>query len=176
LNYTYITLKAKTMKKISMLAVAALVALTVACGTHDKKDPSNPSESASNTGSAPDNGAPSYDPKRGEGKWTAENTNATGPLNQEWAASGESIANTKCTSCHKLTEEKLVGPGWAGVTKRRKPEWIMNFITNPDPMIEKDPEAQAMLEICLVRMPNQNLSDAEARNLLEFMRKNDGEK
>jgi hypothetical protein len=35
---------------------------------------------------------------------------------------------------------------------------------------------QAQLEICLVRMPNQNLSDADARSLYEFMRKNDGVK
>ena len=50
----------------------------------------------------------------------------------------------------------------------------MNFISNPDPMITKDPAVQAQLELCLVRMPNQNLADAEARSLLEFMRKNDG--
>src|SRR5690554_982214 len=78
-----------------------------------------------------------------------------------------------CLSCHKLTSERLVGPGWAGVTERRTPEWIMNFITNPDPMIDKDPELQAQLEVCLVRMPNQNISDDEARQILEFMRKND---
>lgn len=53
----------------------------------------------------------------------------------------------------------------------------MNFITNPDPMIDKDPEKiQAMLELCLVRMPNQNLSDTDARNILEYMRKIDGVK
>ena len=74
------------------------------------------------------------------------------------------------------SSEKLVGPGWEGVTKRRKPEWIMNFITNPDPMIDKDPELQAQLELCLVRMPNQNVTDQEAREILEFMRKVDGVK
>jgi hypothetical protein len=41
-------------------------------------------------------------------------------------------------------------------------------------MLNKDPKAQAQLEICLVRMPNQSLSDDDARQLLEFMRKNDG--
>ena len=41
-------------------------------------------------------------------------------------------------------------------------------------MIDKDPQVQAQLEICLVRMPNQNLNDTEARQVLEFMRKNDG--
>ena len=73
-----------------------------------------------------------------------------------------------------MTDEKLVGPGWKDVTKRRTGEWIMNFITNPDPMIDKDPEAQAMLELCLVRMPNQSLTDDEARAILEYMRKVDG--
>ncbi len=52
----------------------------------------------------------------------------------------------------------------------------MNFVTNPDEKIDKDPKAQAMLEICMVRMPNQNISDDEARNLYEFMRSNDGVK
>ena len=52
----------------------------------------------------------------------------------------------------------------------------MNFITNTDAMIDKDPAAQAQLELCLVRMPNQSLSDDDARHLLEFMRKNDGVK
>jgi len=52
----------------------------------------------------------------------------------------------------------------------------MNFITNPDPMIDKDPEVQAQLELCLVRMPNQNLVETEARELVEYMRQNDGAK
>ena len=52
----------------------------------------------------------------------------------------------------------------------------MNFSTNTDEMIAKDPAAQAMLEECLVRMPNQSLSDDDARQILEFMRKNDGVK
>jgi hypothetical protein len=33
-----------------------------------------------------------------------------------------------------------------------------------------------MLEICLVRMPNQNLTDDDAFAVLEFMRQNDGVK
>lgn len=117
---------------------------------------------------------PEYDPNRGEGKWTAENVNVGATLDPALADEGKKIYEVKCASCHKLTKERLVGPGWAGVTERRQPEWIMNFITNPDPMITKDPAVQAQLEICLVRMPNQNLTDQEARALLEFMRKNDG--
>ena len=62
------------------------------------------------------------------------------------AAEGKKIAEVKCTSCHKPTDEKLVGPGWKGITTRQNPHWIMNFITNPDPMINVDPELQKQLE------------------------------
>ena len=100
----------------------------------------------------------------------------THPLNQEWVTSGKAIYELKCQSCHKLTEEKLVGPGWKDVTKRRAPVWILNMITNTDMMLDKDPEAQKLLELCMVRMPNQNLMFDDARRVLEFQRSNDGEK
>jgi cytochrome c551/c552 len=100
----------------------------------------------------------------------------THPLNAQWVTEGKAIYDLKCQACHKLTGDKLVGPGWLGVTKRRQPEWIMNMITNVDMMLEKDPAAQKLLEECLVRMPNQNLTKEEARKVLEFQRNNDGEK
>jgi cytochrome c5 len=100
----------------------------------------------------------------------------TTPLNAQWVTSGKGIYDLKCQSCHKLTDERLVGPGWKGVTQRRQPHWIMNMITNVDMMLETDPEAQKLLEQCLVRMPNQNISKDDARQILEFMRSNDGTK
>lgn len=100
----------------------------------------------------------------------------THPLNKDWVAAGQSIYDAKCSACHKLSTEKLVGPGWTGVTTRREPSWIINMITNVEMMLEKDPEAQKLLEQCLVRMPNQNVTQEDARKVLEFMRKNDGEK
>jgi cytochrome c5 len=100
----------------------------------------------------------------------------TSPLNQDWVASGKSIYDLKCQACHKLTDERLVGPGWKGVTSNREPHWIMNMITNVEMMLETDPEAQKLLEQCLVRMPNQNITKDESRQILEFMRSNDGAK
>lgn len=120
------------------------------------------------------NGNPSYDPHRGEGKFTKVDVGTT--LDATMAETGYKVYGIKCGGCHKLTEEKLVGPGWKGVTSRHSAEWIMNFITNTDAMLDKDPKAQAQLEICLVRMPNQNLTDEDARALYEFQRKNDGVK
>lgn len=106
----------------------------------------------------------------------ASDITITNPLNAEWIVNGKSTYDVKCMSCHRLTEERLVGPGWKDVTKRREPVWIMNMILNVDMMLETDPEAQKQLEQCLVRMPNQNLSFDEARHVLEYMRSNDGEK
>ena len=106
----------------------------------------------------------------------AEDVQLTTPLNAQWVTEGKATYELKCQACHKLTNEKLVGPGWEGVTKKRKPEWIINMITNVDMMLETDPEAQRLLEECLVRMPNQNLKKDEARKVLEFQRSNDGEK
>lgn len=100
----------------------------------------------------------------------------TTPLDQAMVTTGKGMYELKCQSCHKLTEEKLVGPGWKNVTKRRQPLWIMNMITNVDMMLETDAEAQKLLELCMVRMPNQNITKDDARQVLEFMRSNDGEK
>jgi len=116
--------------------------------------------------------APAANPK-GYGKF--QNVELTNPLDEGMIATGKVVFDVKCAACHKLSGEKLVGPGWAGLMERRTPEWIMNFVTNVDEMLEKDAEAQAMLEICMVRMPNQNLSDEEARGVLEFIRKNDNQ-
>jgi hypothetical protein len=98
------------------------------------------------------------------------------PLDQGMVATGNTIFQSKCYTCHKLTKEVLVGPGWYGVTQRRTPEWIMNWITNTKVMLDKDLAAQTELVVCQIRMPKQELNDAEARNVLEFMRKNDGDK
>jgi cytochrome c5 len=98
------------------------------------------------------------------------------PLDTAMVNGGKAIYDLTCHSCHTLTEAKLVGPGWKDVTKRRKPEWIINMITNVDMMLETDPEAQRLLENCVVRMPNTNLKFEDARKVLEFQRSNDGEK
>lgn len=153
------------MKKTLMLILTGV--MLYACGQKTEK--------ADDTASDTQKPAVSeYDPQRGEGKFT--NVEVAGNLDTKMADSGKQIFDLKCSSCHKLTDEKLVGPGWKGVSTRHKPEWIMNFITNPDAMIDKDPKLQAQLELCLVRMPNQSLSDDDARHILEFMRQNDGVK
>ncbi len=159
------------MKKVIIFCSIAL--FIAACGGSGEQNNSQSTEPATADQTAED-GKPSYDPNRGEGKF--ENVQVSEKLDASMAEKGEAIADLKCMSCHKATDERLVGPGWAGVTSRHTPEWIMNFMTNTDAMIDKDPKAQAMLEICMVRMPNQSLSDDDARNIYEYMRKIDGVK
>jgi mono/diheme cytochrome c family protein len=114
-----------------------------------------------------------YDVSKGIGKFNEQNVDIS-TFDLKRAENGKLISETKCASCHKFSSERLVGPGWKGVTKRRKHYWLMNFITNPDAMIDNDPILAQELEICLTRMPNQNLSDDEARDILEYMRHIDG--
>ncbi|MCB0573864.1 MAG: cytochrome c [Saprospiraceae bacterium] len=111
----------------------------------------------------------------GKGVGEVKNVELTTPLDAERVSRGKSIYDMKCAACHKLDDMRVVGPGWKDVTKRRKPEWIMNMVTNVDVMLEKDEEAQKLLQLCLTRMPNQNVSIGDARDVLEFMRANDGE-
>lgn len=162
------------MKKIQVLLMSmfALAVLT-SCGEGEN---SNSSSNSGSTSVAVDDSqkGENYDPKRGLGKFDESNVDVSA-FDSGMAEKGKGISEVKCTSCHKVdTDEKLVGPGWKGVTSKHTPYWIMNFITNPDPMIDVDPELQTQLELCLVRMPNQGLSDDEAREILEYMREIDG--
>lgn len=161
-------------KLTTVIAIlAGIVTLTLAaCGGGGEKKTTETTQPV--TAAKDDAAEKEKNDKRGIGKFTKVDIPAT--LDKAMADAGNKVYDTKCMSCHRLTEEKLVGPGWKGVTSRRLPEWIMNFATNTDEMLANDPQAQAQLEICMVRMPNQNLSDDDARHVYEFMRKNDGVK
>ncbi|MBN8678843.1 MAG: cytochrome c [Chitinophagales bacterium] len=152
--------------KITLFTALIMLAL-MACTSKKEAD-----EAAKKSPSPTEAAAPQPEVHGTEVKTVELNT----PLNKDWVSTGKAIYESKCLACHKLSNEKLVGPGWAGVTKNRKPEWIMNMITNVEMMLEKDEEAQKLLEQCLVRMPNQNVTQEDARKILEFMRSNDGEK
>ena len=54
-----------------------------------------------------------YDPKRGLGKYDESNVDVS-KFDAAMAAEGKKKAEVKCTSCHKPTEEKLVGPDGKG--------------------------------------------------------------
>lgn len=94
-------------------------------------------------------------------------------INPPLAAAGKKVFDEKCSACHKIGE-KYVGPDLKGVTQRRAPEWVMNMILNPQEMTQKDPVAKELLGTFLTQMTFQNVSQEDARALLEFFRQNDG--
>ena len=153
-----------TMKKMSLFVLVLF--LLGACSS------GNQSES-SNTTSPKEVVPKSIAEGKGIGEITEVKLN--NPLDVEMVKRGKAISEMKCAACHRFTDQRVVGPGWAGVTTRRKPEWIMNMITNVEMMLEKDPAAQEMLAECLTRMPNQNLSIGDARDVLEFIYQNEAD-
>ena len=94
-------------------------------------------------------------------------------IDEAMATNGKTIYEGKCSACHQLSDQKVVGPGLAGVTERRKPEWVMNMIVNPEEMTKKDPVAKKLLAEHLTQMTNQNVNEQDARAILEYLRQND---
>jgi hypothetical protein len=153
------------MKKTMVMSLSILGILLTSCGGGSVESASTPETTPKKEVQA--------DPK-GIGEVTSVDL-GTG-IDASLAETGKAIVDMKCTACHQLNDKRLVGPGFQGVTNRRKPEWVMNMITNVDIMLDQDPVARQLLEECLTRMPNQNISVQEARGILEFLRKNDEEK
>lgn len=90
-------------------------------------------------------------------------------INQDLANKGKQIFDVKCVACHKF-DEKLVGPPLKGVTQRRKPEWIMNMILNPDQMTKENTIAKGLLGQYLIQMTFQNVTQDDARAIYEYFR------
>lgn len=91
-------------------------------------------------------------------------------IDQAMAANGKEIYKKMCTACHR-PNKKFIGPAQKGVLERRTPEWIMNMILNPEEMVQKDPLAKKLLiEFNGSPMANQNLTEQEARAVLEYFR------
>lgn len=92
-----------------------------------------------------------------------------GSIEASLAEKGENIFETKCSACHKMSD-RYVGPALGNVLDKRSPEYVMNMILNPDQMVKEHPEAKKMLAEFMTPMPNQNLSQEEARAVLEYLR------
>ncbi|MCB0389141.1 MAG: cytochrome c [Winogradskyella sp.] len=91
-------------------------------------------------------------------------------IDQSMATKGEDIYKKMCTACHRV-DKKFIGPAPTGILERRTPEWIMNMILNPEEMVQNDPLAKELLiEFNGSPMANQNLTEDEARAVLEYFR------
>ncbi len=91
------------------------------------------------------------------------------PIDDAMVAKGKELFKINCTACHKF-KKRYIGPGLNGITERRSPEWIMNMILNADEMLQKDPVAKALITEYNAPMAQQQISEEEARAILEYFR------
>lgn len=97
-----------------------------------------------------------------------------GPVDPALADQGKALFEQKCTSCHKL-DMRYVGPPLREVALVRSPEYIMNIILNPEGMQERHPVVKQLVEEYMTKMTFQNVTQQEARAILEFLRQAAGE-
>ena len=157
------------MKKV--LLVLALFAFVVSCGEKKEKKEDGFSVDRTKTEEKKEvakEGVPVDLNNKGVGP--IKNVEFAEAIDQEMAARGEAQFNSLCVACH-MVEQRMIGPAMAGVYERRSPEWVMNMILNPNGMLKEDPIAKALLkEYNNAIMLNQNLSEAEARDIAEYLR------
>ena len=96
-------------------------------------------------------------------------TVSLGPIDEALEEEGEEIFKLKCAACHKI-ETRYVGPALGEVLSRRTPEYVMNMMLNPLEMVEKHPEVKKLLAEFFTAMPDQQLTEADARAVLEYLR------
>ncbi|MBF8965570.1 cytochrome c [Pontibacter sp. FD36] len=161
--------KTTIMKSIKSAAFLFLAAMVFYSCSSDNTTTTETKQESGLAHQAP--AAPVEDDGKGIGPVKSVEVGAD--IDQALASEGQSIFEGKCSACHQLSDQKVVGPGMAGVTERRKPEWVMNMIINPEEMTKKDPTAKKLLAEHLTQMTNQNINETDARALLEFLRQND---
>lgn len=141
--------------------------LLLSCGESKKKDISDfqakaPAETATQS-------AATADPLKNKGIGPVK-TLELGEVDQTLADAGKAIFDANCTACHK-TDKKFIGPAPKDILQRRSPEWVMNMILNPEEMLQQDPIAkQLLVEANGAPMANQNLTEEQARQVLEYFR------
>jgi cytochrome c551/c552 len=100
---------------------------------------------------------------------------AESPVNEAKAEVGEKLFQTKgCSACHAFGK-KVTGPDLAGVTHRRTALWMENQILHPEVMTKEDPIAHDLFAKHSLQMPNQKLTEDEARAVIEYFKHKDKE-
>lgn len=154
-------------RKASILFVFALV-LLAGCGGKSADNgastpaPSTPAPSTPASGGLLAKSLYDDGPRAGES-----------PVDHEAAEAGEKLFSTKgCTACHAWGK-KLTGPDLKDVTTRRTAQWMENQILHPDVMVKTDPIAHELFAKHMLQMPKQGLTEAEAKQVIEYLKKRD---
>ena len=105
---------------------------------------------------------------KGVGK--IKNLELPATIDEAMVERGAALFKTNCTACHKIGK-RFIGPSPSGIMERRSPEWIMNMILDPQLMVAEDRCAKDLLvEFNGAAMANQNMTEDQARDILEYFR------
>ena len=85
-----------------------------------------------------------------------------------------------CTACHSIGAGDKIGPDLAGLSKRRKVDWLVKFINYPEGMIngdaeeegyeKPDPTAQAVYALYKPQMmAEQEVTKAQVVAILKYI-------
>lgn len=158
--------------KITKLFPIAFVIVLFSCGNSDNNSSANSNEAPKSMVSS--------EPKsleEAEKNWQSNygvgsisQFEVPSEIEQTMADAGQVVYEAKCTACHK-TEKNFIGPSPKAILERRTPAWVMNMIMDPEKMIAEDPIArQLLIKYNGAPMANQNLTEEEARSVLEYFR------
>ena len=88
------------------------------------------------------------------------------------AQDGERIFKATCAACHKITNQRLIGPGLANIQEKHTIEWFGKFVISSQTVIKSGDAYAVKLfeEYNEVIMPDQPLSDAELNLLYEYIK------
>lgn len=150
----------------SSLFFVILFILGASCSTDKKENAAEQAEVSSTTTETAEEFT------AGPGVGPVQSVTLDEEIDEALVKKGQAIFDSKCIICHTI-DTRMIGPALAGITERRSPEWIMNMMINPQEMTAKDPVAKALLEEYKTPMVNQNVSEEDARALLEFFRSKD---
>ncbi len=151
------------MRKLNIVLLLVSFIFLVSCGTKD-------GNSESGAVKSPETEKAAVDPKTDKGVGPITSLELDSKIDEAMAVKGHEIFQAKCTACHK-PDQKYIGPAPKGILERRSPEFVMNIILNPEKMIaENDLTKQMVAENNGAVMANQNLSEEEARAVLEYFR------
>ena len=99
------------MNKLTLTIASITVGLLMSCAPDKPKAESESYEDIHGTEESSKNAvAANADPGKGIGQVT--NVELKTPLEQERIGRGKAIYDMKCAACHKLNDQRVVGPGW----------------------------------------------------------------
>ncbi len=151
---------------LKFMIVLFVAAIAVSCGSNESENTSNTEAPVSMI--ADEIVTSEFNDSKGVGPISS--LDLADEIDDELAAKGKEVFDAMCTACHK-SDKKHIGPSPQGVLDRRTPEWVMNMILNPEEMVSQDPLAkQLLIEFNGAPMANQNVSEEDARAILEYFR------